>query len=80
MASLTVKNIPDRLLGRLKQNAKRHRRSINSEVIVYLERALAQPTVDPEVFLERARTLREGLPRLFVRTAELTRAKRWGRP
>lgn len=78
MATLTIKNIPNRLYGRLKQNAKRHRRSVNSEVIVYLERVLTQPAVDPEEFLERALRLRERTPRFFVRAAELNKAKKWG--
>jgi antitoxin FitA len=80
MATLTIKNIPNRLYGRLKQNAKRHRRSVNSEVIVYLERVLTQPAVDPEEFLERVRALRERTPHFFVRAAELNKAKKWGRP
>ena len=79
MATLTIKNIPNRLYGRLKQNAKRHRRSVNSEVIVYLERVLTQPAVDPEEFLERARRLRERTPHFFVRAGELNKAKKWGR-
>ncbi|MDP6227489.1 MAG: Arc family DNA-binding protein, partial [Dehalococcoidia bacterium] len=37
MATLTIKNIPDGLCHRLRESAKQHRRSINSEVIVCLE-------------------------------------------
>ncbi len=40
MASLTIKNIPDNLYEHLKQAAAIHHRSINSELIVCLERAL----------------------------------------
>jgi antitoxin FitA len=79
MATLTIKNIPDRLIGRLKQDAKRHRRSVNSEVIVYLERALTAGRVNPEDFLETARAFRQGTKRLFVTDRELREAKRWGR-
>jgi plasmid stability protein len=40
MASLTIKNIPDDLYEHLKQAASIHHRSINSELIVCLEKAL----------------------------------------
>ena len=80
MATLTIKNIPDRLIGRLKQDAKRHRRSVNSEVIVYLEKVLTSRRADPEEFLETARALRASTKRLFVTDRELREAKRWGRP
>lgn len=40
MASLTIKNIPDPLYAQLKQAAQAHHRSINSELIVCLEKAL----------------------------------------
>ncbi|HEV2492324.1 MAG TPA: hypothetical protein VG204_04555 [Terriglobia bacterium] len=81
MATLTIKNIPDRLIVRLKQDAKRHRRSVNSEVIVYLEKVLTSRRVDPEEFLETARALRASTTkRLFVTDRELREAKRWGRP
>jgi plasmid stability protein len=40
MASLTIKSVPDDLYEQLRQSATQHRRSINSEVIVCLQRAL----------------------------------------
>ena len=40
MSSLTIKDIPDSLLVRLRGQAKEHRRSVNQEVIVLLESAL----------------------------------------
>ena len=59
MATLTVKNIPDELYERIKQSAAEHRRSINSEIIVCLERALASRRMDPDALLARADALRE---------------------
>ncbi|HEX5580969.1 MAG TPA: Arc family DNA-binding protein [Gemmatimonadaceae bacterium] len=59
MATLTVKNIPDELYERIKESAAEHRRSINSEIIVCLERALASRRMDPEALLARADALRE---------------------
>lgn len=59
MANITVKNVPDALYERLKDAAARNRRSINSEVIVQLERALGAGAVDAEALLVRARAVRE---------------------
>ena len=80
MATLTIRNIPEGLYARLKQSAKRHRRSVNNEVIVYLKQALTKRRrVARQGFLERARALRESTPRLFVTAEELREAKKWGR-
>ena len=59
MATLTVKNIPEELYERLKRSAAEHRRSINSEILVCLERALHSERLDPHVLLARADALRE---------------------
>ena len=39
MATLTLRNVPDDLGARLKERAKRHCRSLNSETIAALELA-----------------------------------------
>ena len=44
MATLTIKNLPDALYAELKARAAAHRRSINSEAILAVERALTEPT------------------------------------
>ncbi len=80
MATMTLKNVPDELYQQLKQSAERHRRSINSEAIVCLERALGSERVDPDVLLMRARSLRARTPNLFVTDAELRTARDEGRP
>ena len=36
MATLTIRNLPDEVHARLKEQAKRHRRSLNQEVIAEL--------------------------------------------
>ncbi|HEX5177908.1 MAG TPA: hypothetical protein VFW04_01145 [Gemmatimonadaceae bacterium] len=43
MATLNVKNLPDVLYRRLKQRARRERRSVAQEVARILENALAAP-------------------------------------
>ena len=40
MSTLTLKSVPEELHERLKKRAERHRRSMNSEAIMILERAL----------------------------------------
>ncbi|MBI2767273.1 MAG: hypothetical protein HYX53_15360 [Chloroflexi bacterium] len=52
MASLTLKNIPEDLLARLRQRAACERRSLSAEALTLLERALATDYRTPA---ERAR-------------------------
>jgi plasmid stability protein len=49
MATLTLRNVPDDLVARLKARAKRHRRSLNNETIAALELADAAASgIHPE--------------------------------
>ena len=80
MATITIKNIPDELYARLRESAEMNRRSINSEVIVCIERGVASRRVDPEAFLERARQLREWTAAYPIDDAGLQAAKNEGRP
>ncbi|MCB9423009.1 MAG: Arc family DNA-binding protein [Ardenticatenaceae bacterium] len=79
MPTITVKNIPEDVYERLKEQAKRNRRSINSEIITLMERAVMSYRIDPDEFIERARVIRESLK--FVATEEeINQAKNEGRP
>lgn len=80
MSSLTIKNIPDELYERLKQSAAANRRSINNEVIYYLERMLSRQPRDVEEIIARARTIREGVPAYTVTPEELEEIINEGRP
>lgn len=80
MANLTIKGIPDDLYRRLKKAAARHRRSINSEVLVVLERVLRSGRVDAEERLRRADALRARLALPPLTEERLRAAKRKGRP
>jgi antitoxin FitA len=80
MATLTIKNIPDELCQRLKERAAEHHRSVNGEVIFCLEKVLVGNRVDPDEFLERVRTLRRRMSRIFVTDKDLRAAKNAGRP
>jgi plasmid stability protein len=71
MATLTLRNVPDELVARLKARAKRHRRSLNNETIAALELADATATgvtplpaaesVDLDEALQRMEVIRAGL-------------------
>jgi plasmid stability protein len=80
MRTLTIKNIPDELYEQLKQSADLNRRSINSEVIVLIERAVGSAPFSPEATLERARRLREKTAGYTISDEALTQAKQAGRP
>jgi len=80
MATLTIKNIPDELHERLKERAKQHRRSINSEVIVCLEQVLGAAPIDPAALLARIRARRQAMSQIYVTDEDLRAAKNEGRP
>ncbi len=63
--TLTLKNIPDEVYGRLKTAAQAHRRSLNSEAIVCLETVLIPTKMTSSDRLARARQLRAGLGTQF---------------
>jgi plasmid stability protein len=58
VASITVKDIPEKLHRRLKARALAHRRSLNSEIIASLEAAASAEKLDPDTLLARAAALR----------------------
>ena len=51
MATLTIRNLPDDVHGRLKEQAKRNRRSLNQEVIALLEGRQGHEDVERERFV-----------------------------
>ena len=80
MPSITLKNVPDDLYADLKQAAERERRSINSEVIVCIERALRSQKMSVEESLARARQIREHMRGHVITDEEFNEAKAAGRP
>ena len=61
MPNITLKGIPAKIHSELKKRAAASRRSLNSEAIVCLERALAEPPdprVDPVAFSRHVREMR----------------------
>ena len=61
MPALTIKNIPDTIYQQLKVAAELHRRSVNSEVLIYLEHALLATKTSPAERLSRIEQLRAAI-------------------
>ena len=83
MPSLTVRDIPDTLLQRLRENAEANRRSLNAEVLVSLERAAGLAARDPTALLALADAARARAKAAGARPltpGRLDRARRGGRP
>lgn len=80
MPTLTIKNIPEDLYAQLKRHAEINRRSLNSEVILCIERAIRSRKMSPEVYLVRARRLRAKTAQYPISDEEFNVAKREGRP
>jgi antitoxin FitA len=77
--NITVKNIPDELYEKLKRSAKLNRRSINSEIIVSIERSVLSQPADLDAALENARQLRRKTAAHLVSENELNQARNEGR-
>lgn len=63
MPTITLKNIPEALHQKLKQNASQNHRSLNNEIIACLEKAVVAFPTDSEALLARARQIRSKIPR-----------------
>ena len=79
MATITVKNIPDELYERLKSVAETNRRSINSEIIVCIERAVVSRPINLDEVLKNARQLRQLTAGHLISGEEFNQAKTEGR-
>jgi plasmid stability protein len=58
MPNFTLKQIPDEVYVKLKKRAEAHRRSMNNEIIVCLEKMVNPEELDAIQILEKARELR----------------------
>ena len=79
MPTLTIKGLPDPIYERLKAQAGAHRRSLNGEIIVCLERAVSAARFDPGAWLAEARAFRETLTIKPLSDRELRAARQAGR-
>lgn len=80
MTTFTVKNIPSDLYELLKQSAEINRRSINSEIIVCIEKVVSSRRINIKTVLARAREIREITKDYLLTGDEITQAKNEGRP
>jgi len=80
MPALTIKNIPESLYQQLKIAAELHRRSINSEVIVCLEKTLAACKISPADRLSRIEQLRSRIRTNNITPEDIELAINSGRP
>ena len=79
MPTIAIKNIPADLYEDLKKSAKSRRRSINNEVILYIEQAVRSRQIDPDDYLHRVESLRRRINVLPLTDALLRQAKDEGR-
>lgn len=80
MPTITVKDIPSDLYEALKKKAAAHHRSINREVIHYIEQAVGSREVDVEDVLEKARTMQKKVGKVPISEEILNEYKNSGRP
>ena len=81
MRAITVKNIPDNLYQRLKQSAIENRRSLNSEILVCIERTVqSRKHKDVQDILTRARKMRQKTRGHVLTDTKFNEMKTAGRP
>ena len=80
MPAVTLKNIPDDLYARLKESARVHRRSLNSEILYCVERSLGPYRVDIEEQLFTASKIGEKTADYPLTDELLKTEKNRGRP
>ena len=79
MPTITLKNIPEDLYEQLKIQAALNHRSINSEVIVCIEKGVQKRVHATDSILLQARQVREKSKQYLIRDQELDTVKRIGR-
>lgn len=80
MPALTIKNIPEDLYDVLKFSAEQHHRSINSEVIMCLRRALLTQKASTNDTLAHIQSLRSQVTPNAISQEDIEQAIDEGRP
>lgn len=80
MAALNIKSMAEDLYRELKNAAKMHHRSINSEVIAILEPVLMHTKITREQHLENARNIRSRVKPGTISMQDIANAIHEGRP
>jgi len=73
--TLTLKNIPTDLHARLKESAEKNRRSLNSEILMRLERDVAAPKVDRDKLARELKAFTKRLPHVDHRIGDRYKRK-----
>lgn len=79
MVTITIKNIPEEIYERVKNQARINHRSINGEILSILEQAISIPPINVEETLKRAKKIRELTAHYVITNEELTKWKNEGR-
>jgi plasmid stability protein len=79
MPTITVKNIPVEVYEKLKRAAQISHRSMNSEIIACIERAVCSQEINPDLLLANARKLRTKTTSYPITDKEFAQAKTTGR-
>ena len=79
MPNLTLKNVPEELLVRLRAQAEGNRRSLNSEILVVLDAALAPHKPDVDTMFDAVDAIHAMHDLEPMTPAEVRRAIRRGR-
>jgi antitoxin FitA len=78
MPNITIKNIPENLLQKIKESSANNRRSMNAEIIFRLEQGLVE-NKRKKLSLDKIRSLRATTQQHFLTEVELTKIKDEGR-
>ena len=77
MPNITVRDIPEAVYQKIKQEAETNRRSINSEILCGLERNYGKAQLNKQSQLENIRQLKAKIQdRIYLTDAFLEQAKR----
>lgn len=80
MPNITVRDIPEAIYQKIKQEAIANKRSINSEILYGLEQNYSKSQQDKKVILDNVRRLRaKTRGKIYLTEAEIIKAKSEGR-
>jgi antitoxin FitA len=80
MPNITVRDIPDEVYQKIKENADANKRSINSEILYGLERNYIECKQNTEATLARVKKLRDRTKdQIYLSDADILIAKKEGR-
>ncbi len=80
MPNITVRDIPEEIYQKIKQEAVANKRSINSEILYGLEQNYGTSPQNKQVMLENVRRVRAKTKgRIYLTETEITKAKNEGR-